>query len=215
MYAIRSYYGGYPWPAHPNRDVDSSYVSARWSRVLGEGREGYLQFYHNQQRDHDLIQDIVFHAPTLPLVDGVTYDDGIHDHAAERYDLEGQFQVAEGSRLRLLAGAGMRLDRFRSEFLTGQEDYLDNFGGRLFGQAEFRLTRRWLLNAGFMAEHSDIMDTEISPRVGLIYVITSYSIHYTKLYESSISAGASPWLAARLIQWNARYSSRETPCPAR
>lgn len=160
---------GYSWPEHPNRDVDSSYVSARWSRVLGEGREGYLQFYHNQQRDHDLIQDIVLHMPSLPLVDGVTYDDGIHDHAAERYDLEGQFQVAEGSRLRLLAGAGMRLDRFRSEFLTGQDDYLDNFGGRLFGQAEFRLTRRWLLNAGFMAEHSDIMDTEISPRVGLIY----------------------------------------------
>jgi len=159
---------GYPYPPEPNRDVERHYQYLRWSRVPGAGREGYLQLYHNYQRDREVLRDLTYTCGNC-LLEGLTYDNGAHDHAAERFDVEGQYQVATGARLRLLAGAGLRLDRFRSELLTGREDFVDNLGARLFAQAEYRLGERWLLNAGAMLESSDIMDPEISPRLGLTY----------------------------------------------
>lgn len=162
--------------------VESNHQQLRWTRALGMGRDTSVQFYHQYRRQEDnttsgLLSDILSVAPgAIPVLYPGHVDEvirtGIFDSTDERYDLEWQINDSSSDRLQWMAGAGMRLDRFKSLILLGQKDFVEDRSGRIFANAVYRLDDGWLLNAGGMLEHGDTLDKEFSWRLALNYLLS-------------------------------------------
>ncbi len=162
--------------------VESNHQQLRWTRVLGMGRDTSVQFYHQYRRLEDnatsgLLSDILSVAPgAIPVLYPGHTDEvirtGMYDNTDERYDLEWQINDSSSDRLQWMAGAGMRLDRFKSLILLGQQDFVEDRSGRIFANAAYHLDDRWLLNAGGMLEHGDTLDKQFSWRLALNYLLS-------------------------------------------
>lgn len=157
--------------------VASNYQQFRWTHVLGDGRDTSVQFYHQRRREKDdatrgLLSDLLHVSPgAIPFLFPGQTDEVIHsglfDYTDERYDLEWQLNDATREGLRWMAGAGLRLDRLKSGILLGREDFVQDCGGRLFASVAHHFADDWVLNAGGMLEHGDILDRELSYRLAL------------------------------------------------
>ena len=162
---------------NPHRDWDatSHYQSIEWTRSLGPEEEISVHGYHNYYKAQDvhslgLLSDILGVPPEwVPaILDGQPDQELIHavyHGTAERYDLELQHLVRPGSNTRLVWGLGLRFDRLRAEWLLSRDDYIDDFGQRLFGNLEWRVSEDTVLNLGAMAENNEIAGFLFSPRI--------------------------------------------------
>ncbi len=165
------------------RGVRSSYQYLRWSHNLSDGRDMYVQAYHNYQRENDdaslgRLSDILGVAPqTIPALFGGHQDEdirvGIFDHTEERYDLEWQLNDASANRLRWVVGGGLRWDRFKSRTDLGIGSADQDYSQRFFAHAAYTAPGGWVLNAGGMLEHGDLLGTELSYRLGINRVLSS------------------------------------------
>lgn len=153
----------------------------RWSRVLGDGRDTSLQFYHQRRQEQDdanlgLLSDLLNLPPAaIPSLFPGHVDElvrsGLFDYTDDRYDLEWQLNDVSDERLQWVAGAGVRLNRSQSLVQYGRTDFVRNLGKRAFADLQYRLAEGWLLNASGMLEQSDTLDPALSYRLAINHAL--------------------------------------------
>ncbi len=157
---------GDPFDIARDENVDSHFEQLRWQRSLSADNEVSLNLYHTY---HGLADSYI----TLPYTDPT----GIqvlptpisYDTTGERYEAELQNNLSPAYGLRLVWGAATRIDRIRAPLYLGAPDTRESRLQRLFGSAEWHVTRDWVFNAGAMWEHNDVTGSDISPGAALIY----------------------------------------------
>lgn len=167
------------------RKFENNYQLLRWIHGTPNNNEIRVQFYHNRLEVDEvrklgplsglLSKELGMPIPPefIPLIfDGHPDEDivtGVEDTISERFDLEFQQSLNLTEVQRLVWGSGVRYDKMRSEFLLGQEDSLDEYQYRLFGNWEWRPGEKWTVNIGAMAENNNIVGDFISPRAAMNY----------------------------------------------
>ena len=162
-------------PPH-DRDVISQYQFVNWRRALKDSADISWKTYHNGYSSNDDYRQLLsdaFDAPpeAIPfLLDGrpdqkASY--GTYDYKGHRYDTEVQYTSPHTGKLRSVIGAGARIDRFKSETLTNDNDWHDEVSERVFVNLGYRANNHLLLNLGLMGEASDQYSSYLSPRLGL------------------------------------------------
>ncbi len=160
-------------------DIDASYQQLRWTRDLQNNEEIYLQLYHNYTRqddrfDYGPLSEVLGVAPALiPLGFDGRPDQSVKfyysDGTSERYDLEFQHRLAPVGQQRSVWGAGLRLDRLKSEGHLNRPGFIDNPSARVFGNMEWDVSSRTSLNLGAMLEHNDLIGLFGSARLAANY----------------------------------------------
>ena len=147
-----------------NKSVESQYQSVSWSRALADSQELKVHFYHNyyDQDDEIRIANVL--------------DWGVYYGTAERFDLELEHVLKAYENIRLMLGAGVRLDRIKSKHLIASENYVNDRSGRVFGNLEWFLTDRFVVNGGVMLEHNEQIGAYYSPRLAMNFLATDEHI---------------------------------------
>lgn len=160
-------------PAH-DKQVLSDYQFINWRRALADEAELRWQFYRNGYNSDDDFRDTLAHAFGQPdaLIQAVlgtqpnaSAEFGLYDYRGQRYDTEVQYTSPQSGRLRGVIGAGLRLNRLKSEVLTNEQDWIDEWSERVFANLSYRASGKLLLNFGAMTENSDVHGIYLSPRV--------------------------------------------------
>jgi len=159
-------------PAH-DKHVQSDYQFISWRRALADEAELRWQFYRNGYNSDDNYRDTLAHAYDQPdaviqallgTAPNESANFGLFDYRGQRYDTEVQYISPQRGRLRSVTGAGLRVNRMKSEVLTNQEDWIDEWSERVFTNMTYHASDRLLLNFGAMAENSDQFGAYLSPR---------------------------------------------------
>lgn len=139
--------------------VDSQYQQLDYRASLGERDELLVKAYHNYLLGRETVP--VTHVAVVP---GTTY---ARDLLSERWHGEAQWNHRVDENLRMTLGGYGRHDAVNSPHYFNRADDLTTRSWGVFGHAEWRLARRWLLNAGVMWEDYDLVGGRASPRVAL------------------------------------------------
>ena len=147
-----------------------AFAQLKWRHELSDESELSLQFYHTQRDVKDEFQFIVPLAarPIIGLSEltlGLNYEE-------QRDNIEFQHSTRLRDDLRIVWGAEGRRDAVHSMRLYGTDKDLTSTLARLFGNAEWRITPKWLANVGLMTERSSITGTAFSPRLAINYLFT-------------------------------------------
>jgi iron complex outermembrane receptor protein len=138
------------------RTNSTAFVQLDWRRSLGVDEDLLLQYSHTDEKVQDAF-------PYTPLA-GLTIDFG---GRAASDNLSFQHTVRTGDDLRFLWGGELRRESIVSRPLYNTSaEFVTDFA-RVFGNAEWRLHRDLLLNAGGMFERSNLGGEHLSPRVML------------------------------------------------
>jgi iron complex outermembrane receptor protein len=146
-----------------DQQITSRFQQIRWRHRLDSGDEVAVQFYYNHHESDEQILTL-----PIPALGGFQIPVN-YDVKSERYDAEVQHTVGLGENLRLVWGAGARLDLVEWPGFLGSAEPLDNHYYRLFANLEWRATQRLVLNAGAMAENSEMTGSDLSPRLAVNY----------------------------------------------
>lgn len=150
-------------PADPPRNstVTNEFEDVRWVRNQDAGDDISIQFYHNYQRLVDAYQTLPGLVPggtTFPIDAGIT---------GQRYHIEYQQTYSASATFRNVWGATIRLDESVAPlYMTGR---LEEPSQSLFWHGEWRVTPKFLVNAGAMIEHNNYTGKDVSPQVALNY----------------------------------------------
>jgi iron complex outermembrane receptor protein len=142
-----------------DEQVTSHFQQLDYRASRGFGQEVLIKAYHNYLLGQETVP--VDHPAIVP---GTTYP---RDVKAERWHAETQWNREMGDKVRLTLGGYVRSDRVNSPHFLNRTDDLVTASRGVFGHAEWRLQRRWLLNAGAMLEDHDLGGSHGSPRLAL------------------------------------------------
>lgn len=150
------------------RTLDTGYAQLDWRRSLGPDEDLALQVSHTEERISD-------HFPYTP-VPGVLVDFG---GKASADNLSVQHTLRTSPSLRLVWGGELRRESIVSRpVYNTAEAFVTDFV-RAFANAEWRLHRDLLLNAGGLLERSSIDGTQLSPRLMLNWrVAEGHTLRY-------------------------------------
>jgi len=153
-----------------DQEITSRFQQIRWRHRLVSGDEVSVQFYYNHHESDEqyMTLPITLPPPLPPLTIQFPVN---YDVRSERYDAELQHIVGLGESLRLVWGAGARLDRVEWPGFLGTPAPVDHRYYRLFGNIEWRASERLIINTGAMYEHSGITGADVSPRLVANYRI--------------------------------------------
>lgn len=169
---------GVPMDPYRNKSVNSQYQSVTWTRALENNEELKVQFYHNyyDQNDEVRITD-----SGLPF----PYDFGVYYGTAERFDFEVEKVSNLLPGLRLMLGSGVRLDRIKSKYLLGgREGFIRDRSMRIFGNAEWYVTRKFIVNGGLMMEHNEQIGRYFLPRLAVNFLATPAHVFRASIIQS-------------------------------
>ncbi len=148
-----------------DQEITSRFQQIRWRHRLDSGDEVAVQFYYNHHESDEQVLSL-----PIPALGGFQIPVN-YDVRSERYDAEVQHTAGLGESLRLVWGAGARLDLVEWPGFLGSAEPLDNHYYRLFANFEWRVTPHLVLNAGAMAENSEMTGSDLSPRLAMNYQI--------------------------------------------
>jgi iron complex outermembrane receptor protein len=109
------------------------------------------------------------------------------DREATLWETEFEYQITLNKQLRMVSGAGYKYQSITSPLNLDSDGSVDNTILYGFGNAEWRLSEKWLTNAGFMLENQETDDVRISPRVSLHYQLSlqhNLRVSASKAYRS-------------------------------
>ncbi len=150
----------------PPRTVQNkhNFQQLRWTSDQGGNGEFYLQAYHNYQKIDDHFIDQIGD-PGIPIPPGfLQMGYGFQSH---RYDLEFQHAIKMSEDHRLVWGLGARRDQTAGFWTFATEDWISRDQYRGFGNLEWRLSDKFILNLGGMYEKYEEKSGLFSPRVAL------------------------------------------------
>ncbi|UTW44457.1 TonB-dependent receptor [bacterium SCSIO 12696] len=183
--------------AFATADFNQSFQSIKWQRLLDGNDELQIHLYHNRlQGDNSQeigrLSELAVAgglAPDIPTAIAILNNFGIEDGLlvggfrkveSERYDIELSHKLDIDQKLRVAWGAGMRHEMIDAEALLEPIEQVSQNSYRLFGNLEWQPSQRWIVNAGAMIEHNDIVQTIASPRLGINYMIdNNHSLRFT------------------------------------
>lgn len=155
-------------PPRTTRD-NHNFQQLRWTSNLGEKGEIQLQAYHNYQRIDDNFLDQIGD-PDIPLPPN--YIQAGYGFESHRYDLEFQHSLDVAEDIRLVWGLGARQDRATGFWTFATYDWIKRNQYRGFGNLEWRLTEKLIMNLGGMYEKFDRKEGFFSPRLAFNYKAT-------------------------------------------
>ncbi|OGU19513.1 MAG: hypothetical protein A2580_11485 [Hydrogenophilales bacterium RIFOXYD1_FULL_62_11] len=135
--------------------VQSAYGQVVWQRIFESGAETRLSYNVTQQDYGDLLD-----LGTAPLDLGFS---------TRRQNLTAAWNLALGPAARAALGAEYRRDEVQSAFYYNQAAAIEENSWRVYGNGEFRLAPKWLVNAGAMLESTHAGRRQLSPRLTLHY----------------------------------------------
>ncbi len=144
----------------------SKFIQADWSAPWGESQDLSLSASHTENSERDsftYLDHLVL--PGIPVdFYGATIDFGGNETVDT---LTAQHTIRFSPSLRGVWGAELRQERIDSRAQFDQLAGVSTHFFRLFGSAEWRLNDTLLLNAGALAERSNIAGDSLSPRLML------------------------------------------------
>ena len=149
-------------PARERANI-SNFQQIRWQRVVGPDEEISLQFYQNYHRASEPFAFQILPLPPLPVD---------YNAVADRQDIEFQHTLSPVKSLRVVWGLEHRLDSVRSPTYLGTGNDVKSHLSRVFGNGEWHITQKLIMNTGAMAEKNDLTGTAISPRLSFNYLIS-------------------------------------------
>jgi iron complex outermembrane receptor protein len=142
------------------RFLGSQFVQMDWRKPLENDQDIQLSFSHTENTHKDRF-------PYLSNDAGVNYYGIPIDFSAREVNdaLSLQHTVVHTLQLRTVWGLELRREQVTSHSSFDMRDQVTSNFSRLFGSAEWRLQPEWVLNAGAMAEQSDMGGGTFSPRL--------------------------------------------------
>ncbi len=150
----------------PRTDLlQTEFAQLKWQRSDSADDEFSAQYYFERQATEESDQTLPLALPGQPLqaysIQG--------SYATSRHDLELQRTLDPFAELRLVLGAGARVDAIYAPiYFTGHPAQQSNLE-RIFLHAEWRVTPRLVLQSGGMLERNSITGSDLSPRFSLTY----------------------------------------------
>jgi len=144
-----------------NMDVGTEHFQAKFRRVIDPENEWFVQFYHTRLRNEDGF--VVAPSPVGPIPVDFSYTQW-------REDIEFQMISSPSDQLRLVWGAEARWEGVKSPAYFYNQDARTGALYRLFGNAEWRLSPKWIVNAGALAEHHYLSGFDVSPRLAVNFL---------------------------------------------
>ena len=165
------------------RDVGSEHLQAKFRRVFDAETEWFVQFYHTRLRNEDdfvaLLPSPPFPPSTLAPVD--------FGYTQWRENLEFQMISRPLEQLRLVWGTEARYEGVEAPgYFYGQDERTGALY-RLFGNAEWRLSPKWVVHAGALAEHHYLSGFDMSPRLAVNFLPSAdhgFRASITQAYRS-------------------------------
>lgn len=141
-------------------DIGAEHFQVRFRRVLDAENEWSLQYYHTRNRKED---DFVAATPfgLVPVDFG---------HIQWRDDIEFTRITRASDRVRLVWGAETRWEGVKAPGYFYDQDARTGALYRAFGNAEWRMAPRWIVNAGALAEHHYLSGFDVSPRLAVNFL---------------------------------------------
>ncbi|MEN9437715.1 MAG: hypothetical protein RIR09_2370 [Pseudomonadota bacterium] len=144
------------------RYMGSRFVQMDWSTALGVNQDLVVSASHTENKTVDqfpyLSNDAGAANYGLPLdFSGKDFNDAVGL----------QHTVRHSPALRTVWGTELRREQVNAPSSFDGRGQVSTDFVRLFGNAEWRMSPAWILNAGLMAEHSDIGGDSASPRIML------------------------------------------------
>jgi len=159
-------------PVDPPRDQRSSsaFGQIRWHWLPDAQEELTLSYLHQREQltDDYLITRAQY--PVLPPGASVSIDFG---YTVERDELELEHTFSPRDDVRVVWGLGQREDKIDAPQYFYPGKTITYTSRRLFGNLEWRAAERWLFNIGAMAEEDNYNPPQVSPRLGINYLLTS------------------------------------------
>lgn len=157
-----------PDPVFPNRNVDESnqYIHGRWERNSNERGTLITQLSYSVFNRKDKIYS-VFDDPFWGM--GAIFS---ADNSAftDRWDFEIEHQLNLTESVRWVWGLGYRQDRVELPMWLGTDDTFHNRTRRLFGNLEWRLTPKLILNLGSLWEDTEVSGSDIAPKLAVNFL---------------------------------------------
>jgi iron complex outermembrane receptor protein len=201
------------WAVNKFRDktVQSSYVFLRWQRAFSDTQDLQVQYYHNRYDEQDRFPIIFsevwpYYSPSqIQAILGNRTDQsithGIYNGETRRDDLEIQHASLPFPDVKVAWGGGLRSDRARSFTWFNRNDWISDQSLRLFLHTEWHATARLVVNAGAMAEHNSLVETQTSSRLGL-----NYHLVEDQVLRAAVSRSRrTPSLWEERVQWSSHF----------
>ncbi len=156
----------------PARDVEdtNAYTRFEWELTSNKGDSLSLQYYYNLNETVDRYNvDIDLARFGLPLQETLAIDSSIK---AERQDIEIEYTPHTTGNTRYVFGASTRLDELVSPGIFSESSSQTLRQHRLFANVETKFNEQLILNAGAMLEDNTFTDTDVSPKLSLIYKLS-------------------------------------------
>ena len=189
-------------PFDPPRYIDESNhsIHAKWEHSTVDDQLFIAQASYTRHLSKDKVAT-QFDANDLSsgsLGDVVTRID--YTNYFDRYDIEIEHQFHLADQIRVSWGLGSRNDRIYLPFQLDSKQKFDNSIQRIFSNFEWRPSKKLLINAGALWEHSQLSGDDLSPRLAANYLLTptqsirlsaSHAIRAPVLVENNLSADVS------------------------
>ena len=194
-----------------DKDVQNSFAALRWQRTLSDTQDLQVQLYHNRYAEQDgypiFFSDVWPGYPpsAIQAILGGRTDQSItfalYNGETFRDDVEIQHTLMPSPDFRVVWGGGMRSDRARSFTWFNRNDWITDQSFRLFAHTEWHATKRFIVNAGAMTEHNNLVETQVSARLGL-----NYHIAEDHVLRAAVSrARRTPSLWEGYTQWASHF----------
>ena len=147
--------------------MGTRFVQVDWRRALSDSEDMLVSASHTEFNYRDSFPYLDASLDHYDLGASVSYVGIPIDFSGQEFNdaVSVQHTVRHSAELRTVWGAELRREQVISRpRFDGREQVTTHFA-RLFGNAEWRLAPQWILNAGALAESSDIGGDSISPRV--------------------------------------------------
>lgn len=139
----------------------SSYLQLDWRRILSPNEDFAVSVSHARE---SYVDSFPFSLAPFGIKGAV---DISASGSAGNDTVSFQHTVRANADLRWVWGMELRREEVTSQALYGRAAPLVTRFDRLFGNIEWRLSPSLLLNAGLMAEHSNVSDNNTAPRLML------------------------------------------------
>ncbi|MGB9094502.1 MAG: TonB-dependent receptor, partial [Gallionella sp.] len=142
-------------------DVGSEHFQTKFHRVIDAENEWSLQFYHTRINKADSFLAVLSPSLVVPVDFGYTQ---------WRDDIEFQRISRLSDTLRVVWGSEVRREGVKAPGYFYNQDPPTGTLYRLFGNAEWHLSPKWIVNAGALAEKHYLSGFDVSPRLALNFL---------------------------------------------
>lgn len=142
-------------------DVGSEHFQTKFHRVIDAENEWSLQFYHTHINKADSFLAVLSPSLMVPVDFGYTQ---------WRDDIEFQRISRLSDTLRVVWGSEVRREGVKAPGYFYNQDSPTGTLYRLFGNAEWHLSPKWIVNAGALAEKHYLSGFDVSPRLALNFL---------------------------------------------